>query len=91
MTPRRSRAPVQTFLVEQYFPQVSGPRVVELARELLRERSDGADLLGLVGVPGDETLLGLFAATSPEAVAGAVAPVEMTAERIVPAFWLPMR
>ena len=80
---------MHAFLAEQYLPNVSGDRVDELARRLLRQGTPDVRLLGLVGLPGDETLLALFAATSPAAVADAVARVDAAPDRIVPAFWHP--
>jgi hypothetical protein len=80
---------VQTFLAEQYLAGLSERRLDELARTLLRQRAPGAGLLGLVGLPEDETLLALVAATSPEAVAEAVALVQPRVDRIVPALWHP--
>jgi hypothetical protein len=43
--------------------------------------------LGSAGVPGDESLLSLFAAPSLEVVAGTVERARVKADRIVPVFW----
>ena len=80
----------RVFLIEHYGAAVSETDVAALARTLARAARNhrpGVRLVGSVCVPGDESFLSLFTASCAEAVALAVAEANITADRIVPAFW----
>jgi hypothetical protein len=44
-------------------------------------------LLGILGLPSEESLMSLFAAPDPEAVATTLERVGVSADRVVPVLW----
>lgn len=84
-------AHVQVFLAEHYLPGLDEQRVEQLAERLRIAASlrggDRVRFLGSAGVPGDDSLLSIFSASSLEAVARTVRSAEVAADRIVPVVW----
>jgi hypothetical protein len=75
------------FLVEHYGPCASAALGGRLARAARGPR-DGVELIGSAYVPADESFLSLFAGTSMDATAAAVARAGIVVDRIVPVLWL---
>lgn len=92
---RQSRAPTaddsRVYLVEHYGAGMDEGTAAVLAGRLARaarSRSGGVRLIGSACVPADESFLSLFASSSRDAVAAAVARAGVVADRIVPVLWL---
>jgi hypothetical protein len=78
------------FVVEHYSPGLDAGRVEAFVRRLRApsdERGGAVRFLGAAALPGDDSLLTIFAAPSLEAVARRVERAEVAADRIVPALW----
>jgi hypothetical protein len=75
--PRRAEALV--FLAEHYVASIDSGRLDALARDVaaasggLRGKGTDVELLGILGLPSDESLMSLFAAPGLEAVKGTLA------------------
>jgi hypothetical protein len=59
---------VRCFLVEWYQPDLGGKSLDDIVDGVRRRAADGVRLLAALTVPTDETLFGVFAADSIEAV-----------------------
>ncbi len=88
---RRSRRRAShIFVAEHYTPGLDAGQVEAFTRRLRAANdSRGGDVrfLGAAALPGDDSLLSIFAAPSLEAVARLVERAEGVADRIVPAHW----
>ena len=88
---RIRRAEPKVFLAEHYVPAVDSTRLEGLARHLAAaadgDQGGEVSLLGILGLPSDESLMSLFAAPGPEAVAGTLDRAGVPADRIVPVLW----
>ena len=81
----------RVYLVEHYGEDVDEGTAAALADRLgwaARAQRCDTRLIGSACVPGDEAFLSLFAASSADAVATAVAGAGVVADRIVPVLWL---
>ena len=89
--PLEQRRSSRVFLAEHYLPGLDAQLVDSLTRRLERAatelRSTGIRFLGSAGVPGDESFLSLFSASSEHEVARAVARADVAVDRIVPVLW----
>jgi hypothetical protein len=85
--------PYGAYLAEHYLPGLDERRVELLGRRLrgaAARRGGGAvRLLASAGVPGDDALLTIFWASSPDVVAATVRQAGLPADRIVPVVWHP--
>jgi hypothetical protein len=78
------------YLVERYWPGVSGDDVGEACRRVTTTDSQSTRFLGAVVVPGDETVFFHFTAVSGAAVSAACASAGVRCDRLVAAaFWAP--
>ena len=77
------------FLAEHYLAAVDEERVEALGRQLATACESSVRLLGSAGLPGDDCVLSLFAAPSPEAVAETFELAGIGVDRIVPVLWHP--
>lgn len=86
-------APYGAYLAEHYLPGLDERRVELLGRRLrgaaARRGGDAVRLLASAGVPGDDALLTIFWASSPDVVAATVRQAGLPADRIVPVVWHP--
>lgn len=86
-------APYGAYLAEHYLPDLDERRVELLGRRLrgaAARRGGGAvRLLASAAVPGDDSLLTIFWASSPDVVAATVRQAGLPADRIVPVVWHP--
>lgn len=91
--PRRNRRRAETpvFLAEHYVSPVDRSRLDALARDVaaagVRRKGKDVFLLGILGLPSDESLMSLFSAPAAEAVAGTLERAGVPADRIVPVLW----
>jgi hypothetical protein len=88
----RGVRPRGVYLVEHYLPDLDDRRVDVLTGRLraaaeLERGAGGVRLLGSAGLPGDDSFLSIFEASSVEAVARTIERAEIAADRIVPALW----
>ena len=85
--------PYRAYLAEHYLPGLDERRVELLGRRLrgaaARRGGDAVHLLASAGVPGDDALLTIFWASSPDVVAATVRRAGLPADRIVPVVWHP--
>jgi hypothetical protein len=85
------RAESHVFLAEHYVASVDASRLDDLAQDVAaagaRRRGTDVFLLGIVGLPSDESLMSLFAAPGPEAVATTLERAGVPADRVVPVLW----
>jgi hypothetical protein len=87
---RSGRRATHIFVAEHYSPGLDAGQVEAFTRRLRAANdSRGGDVrfLGAAALPGDDSLLSIFAAPSLEAVARLVERAEVVADRIVPALW----
>lgn len=82
-------APCSAYLAEAYLRGLDEQRVELLTSRMRAAAALGGTvrLLASAGLPGDDSLLSIFWASSPEAVAAAVRQAELSADRIVPVVW----
>ena len=85
--------PEGAYLVECYVPRLDERRVELFGRRLrgaaARRRPGTVRLLASAGLPGDDSLLTIFRASSRDAVAATVEQAGLPADRIVPVVWHP--
>lgn len=85
--------PCRAYLAEHYLPGLDERRVEQLGRRLrgaaAHRGGDAVRLLASAGVPGDDALLTIFRASSPDVVAATVRQAGLPADRIVPVVWHP--
>jgi len=78
------------YLVERYWPGVSGDDVGEACRRVTTTDGPTTTFLGVIVVPGDETVFFQFAAVSEAAVSAACASAGVRCDRLVAAaYWGP--
>jgi hypothetical protein len=81
------------YLVECYVPDLDERRVELFGRRLrgaaARRHAGTVRLLASAGLPGDDSLLTIFRASSPDVVAATVERAGLPADRIVPVVWHP--
>jgi len=86
-----ARSISRVFLAEHYQPGLDEERLEALAARLRAAaalwRGDKVRMLASASVPGDDTLLAIFSATSADAVAWTAHRAEIDADRIVPIVW----
>jgi len=93
LIPRRSRrrAEAHVFLAEHYVSSVDRSRLDALAHDVaaagVRRKGKDVFLLGILGLPSEESLMSLFSAPAAEAVAGTLERAGVPADRIVPVLW----
>jgi len=93
LIPRRGRrrAESHVFLAEHYVASVDGSRLDDLARDVaaagVRRKGKDVLLLGILGLPSEESLMSLFSAPAADAVAGTLERAGVPADRIVPVLW----
>lgn len=90
---RDRRAESQVFLAEHYVESVDPGRLEKLAHEVAAavdqrgERSSGVSLVGIVGLPSDDSVMSVFSAPALEAVAVTLERAGVPADRIIPVLW----
>jgi len=78
------------YLVERYWPGVRGDEVREACQRVTATDGPTTTFLGVIVVPGDETVFFQFAAVSEAAVSAACASAGVRCDRLVAAaYWGP--
>ena len=85
------RAEAHVFLAEHYVASVDSARLDSLARDVAeagpRVRTKEVSLLGILGLPSEESLMSLFSAPGVEAVVTTLERAGVPADRVVPVLW----